>query len=66
MLIGRDSDGRVVSWMETYYGDGEVVMVTAGRNFTTVARLDTTKGKWETKTLFGIPPVPGVFDADKR
>ena len=66
MLVGKDVDGKVVSWMETYFGDNETVIVNATRYSTTVSRQDRTNGKWETKTFFGKPPVPGVFETGSR
>lgn len=66
MLTSRDNNGKVIGWMETYFGKDESLTVNVSRNVTTVARQDRTSGKWETKTLFGTPPVPGAFDEGKR
>ncbi|HZU42949.1 MAG TPA: hypothetical protein VE994_09780 [Terriglobales bacterium] len=66
MLVGKDSDGNVVSWMETYFSDGKVVTVNASRAFTVISTQDTNTGKVKSETFFGKLPLPGTFEPDKR
>jgi hypothetical protein len=66
MLVSKDNDGKVIGWTETYLSDKEMVIVNVLRNFSTISKQDRTTGKWESKTYFGTPPVPGVFEAGNR
>jgi len=62
MLIGRDADGRIVSWTETYFTNDEIVTVNATRNITTISTQNRKTGAVASKTFFGTMPLPGAFD----
>jgi len=59
MLISKDNSGNVISWMETYVSDRQIVNVNAGRNFTTISTQDKKTGAVKTETFFGKPLLPG-------
>lgn len=66
MIIGRDSEGRVTGWLETYISEREIVDVQVNGNITNVISPDRTTGKVDSKTFFGKPPLPGAFEPSKK
>lgn len=65
MLTTKDNHGKTIGWRETYFSKDESVDVSVHRNVSTITTRDTTTGKVDSKTFFGITPFTSDFDGKK-